>query len=145
MYIVLLLIIILILLGVLIFCIYKKNNTESCYLKSNRLILCRDKNRIYFAEDIESNKLRKVKITYFKLEEKQNLFYSKLRSNDKFLNYEADTNDCYLVSDIRLATIFKIILDENQLDLFYDESFVKIKSYLDDSLITCKNIALCRK
>lgn len=124
---------------------YKKNNIRDYYLKSNGLILCRDKSRVYFAEDNETNKLRKVKITYFKLEEKQNLFYSKLRSNDKYLNYETDTNDCYLVSDFRLATIFKIILDENQLDLFHDESFVKIKNYLDDSLITCKNITLCRK
>jgi hypothetical protein len=137
-----LIIIILILLSILIFTTFVTKYNKGYYFKLDNLILCRDNKRVFFAEDNEENKLTRIKIHYYKLEEKQNMFYSKLRVKNRYLYYESESNDCYLVSNLKYATIFKLILEENKLDLFHEDIFVKIKNYIDDSLITCKNISV---
>lgn len=105
------------------------------------LILCKFKNKLFFSIDNqtneEDNKIAKVTFER-KLEQNQNMFYSKLLCGSSYLKYNG--NNLELTKDRKESTTFKIISDDLGMDILSEDEPIKIRNYFDDSLVICTSV-----
>lgn len=105
------------------------------------LILCKFKNKLFFSIDNQTNKEdnKIAKVTFErKLEQNQNMFYSKLLCGSSYLKY--DGNNLELTNDRRESTTFRIISDDNSIDILAEDEPIKVRNYFDDSLVICTSV-----
>lgn len=105
------------------------------------LVLCKFKNKLLFSINNQHNKVddKIANVTFErKLEQNQNMFYSKLLCGSSYLKYNG--NNLELIKDRKESTTFKIMSDDNSMDMLVEDEPIKVRNYFDDSLVTCTSV-----
>lgn len=137
-------ILIVIILSIVLFVTYliiSKYRKHHFQIIKKDLVLCKFKNKLLFSIDNQTNEAddKIAKVTFErKLEQNQNMFYSKLLCGSSYLKYSG--NNLELIKDRKESTTFRIISDDNGMDILAEDEPIKVKNYFDDSLVICTSV-----